>query len=1283
MKKKLITSLMFVVMAFAFPICLISCGGAKVSGIYVKEGTYETEVDHKSNAKSLDVLSGAEIYAKLSNGTERQVSLDDVEVSDLNTGTVGKTTIKLTYAGFTYEVKVNVVKTIVKIEPTTELKSTYKQNESFGDIALKVTYSDSSTETILSGFEVSGSTASVGVNKELKITYKGKVFTHSFNVEHYVVSFEITSFAPSVFYSEDYSYSSIAIKVKYSDNAEEVINYNSKDFAVEINTNEVGKQALKVTYAEITNEKEVEVLAKLLSVKYESGLGTEKEGDAYKVSSYTQIKAIKLTAKFNDNSGKEISFDDLSDCTIDYNVKGETQEVQLEYTENGITQSYTIEIYLTEDYTAEGQKVISKIEITEGAIENLIHGRVVSTPTITATYDDNSTEDVSSKVSIICDENFNKVPTGQNSFNSSITYKFRGKEAKMEFVVWNLPSKIELVGLNTNLEYGDTFTYPGVKVHFLNGDVKETTAGELTGLTTNNIYTEVVGGQYLKYTYTTSYETPYKDNQELNYNNDTLEERKFVISKQVIITINDVSKGLKIVGLGDEDNIYSVVQNKSLDFDSIEVYEEFESGKMVRLYKGVDYEVTALDTTTLGEKTITFTKISDNTIKKEVRIQVISGYTTTSFTAPSFVTLYNSNKANQNTYDKTGSTGIKGFTETNKTYIVGSANPFVFAPIMLAKPVGEEKSIIVSDYSISAKVYIKNGTDYSELTGEDLAKYVSINETSKTFQFTELANGKEFKIEVTPENGSSDFLVTFEFKVINGYNVYNADDLSVVDNTNMGDKWNTLKSTNKISTDLNISAVILHNDISIRKENLPENHFYKEGDVVNDIALNKNDIDYDRALGSLKDSGSVKDPIGAIYTRTLKAGETFTMEGNYFKISIQDMPLIVRGDGKVSETLDKAITTHTTLFRFIPEKNQNGDFAGDYTTTNINNVAFYGNSKKSEIPALSGGMMCMKADSTNLNLSNCLSQAWFISFMIEGNNDYADNIQAKFYKTNAYDAYNTLLYVWAGRNVVLEECKFIGAGGPVMIVDHVDNNENTGEGGYISNVTNKNSTLESWVAGTEGWFVTYGATALVTQMSAFDAMFRPMGITITKDGKLNLISVYKSGSAEGLTNSQIRGSFSDVDCSYSMKFNDDKTLLHLAYQTGLANLVKRAVWNQLKQAALAQHQSEENAEAYANANVYTKTIEYLMSDNSEAKVYKEQLVGGIRQFGSRGMFMETDSGAVAFPNSDGTWYKDSNYGFDGTPNQDLIKQAKKYMYVYLFNGMGANLGIEKISNTND
>ncbi len=1247
MKKKLITSLMFVVMAFAFSICFISCGGAKVSGIYVKEGTYETEVDHKSNAKSLDVLSGAEIYAKLSNGTERPVSLDDVEVSDLNTSTVGTTTIELSYAGFTCKIDVEVVKTIVKIEPTTELKSTYKQNESFGDIALKVTYSDSSTETILSGFEVSGSTASVGVNKELKITYKGKVFTYSFNVEHYVVSFEITSFAPSVFYSEDYSYSSIAIKVKYSDNAEEVINYNSKDFIVEINTNEAGMQALKVTYAEITNEKKVEVLAKLVSVKYTSGLGTEMVGDAFKVSSHNQIKAIKLTAKFNDNSEKEISFDKLSDRTINYNVKGETQEVQLKYAENGITQSCTIEIYLTEDYTAEGQKVISKIEITEGAIENLIHGRVVSTPTITATYDDNSTEDVSSIVSSIYDENFNeknfnKVPTGQNSVNRSITYKFRGKEAKMEFVVWNLPSEIELVDLNTNLEYGEPFAYPSVKVHFLNGDVKETTAGELDGLTTNNIYTDVVGGQYLKYTYTTSYETPYKDNQELNYNNDTLEERKFVISKQVTITIKDVSQGLKIVGLGDESNIYSVVQKGSLDFDSIEVYEEFKSGKMVRLYKDVDYEVTTLDTKTLGEKTITFTKKSNNntnTIKKVVRIQVISGYTITSFTAPSFVTLYNSNKANQNTYDKTGSTGIKGFTETNKTYIVGSANPFVFAPIMLEKPADSEKSIIVTDYSIIAKVYIKNGTDYSELT-TNLADYVSIDKTSKTFQFTELANGKEFKIEVTPENGSSDFLVTFEFKVINGYNVYNADDLSVVDNTNMGDKWNTLKSTNKISTDLNISAVILHNDISIRKENLPENHFYKEGDVVNDIALNKNDIDYDRALGSLKDSGSVKDPIGAIYTRTLKAGETFTMEGNYFKISIQDMPLIVRGDGKVSETLDKAITTHTTLFRFIPEKNQNGDFAGAHTTTNINNVAFYGNSKKSEIPALSGGMMCMKADSTNLNLSNCLSQAWFISFMIEGNNDYADNIQAKFYKTNAYDAYNTLLYVWAGRNVVLEECKFIGAGGPVMIVDHVDNNENTGEGGYISNVTNKNSTLESWVAGTEGWFVTYGATAVVGSLKAIDQILLATcksaelnaykSILDSTGNKLNLVAVYKSGDTEGMSTSIIRGSFKKTTTTEE----DAKSILDFSNES----------IGQIKQNIMQQIIAQYGANA---PNILAQIV-----------------------------IMQTDSNAIGVPSDKGWLYPDqTNTETMGAFIQTLM-QTDEYASLYMFNGMGAILGVE-------
>ena len=1232
MKKKFITSLMFVVMAFAFSICLISCGGAKVSGIYVKEGTYETKVDHKSNTKSLDVLSLAEIYAKLSNGTERQVSLDDVEVSDLNTSTVGTTTIELSYAGFTCTIDVEVVKTIVKIEPITELKSTYKQNESFGDIALKVTYSDNSTETILAGFEVSGSTATVGVNKELKITYKGKVFAHSFNVEHYVDSFEITDFAPSVFYSEDYNYSSIAIKVKYSDNTEEVINYNSKDFIVEINTNKAGKQALKVTYAEITNEKEVEVLAKLAGVEYKSGLGTEMEGNAFKVSSHNQIKAIKLTAKFNDNSEKEISFDDLSDYTIDYDKKGEAQEVQLKYAKNGITQSCTIKIYLTEDYTAEGQKVISKIEITEGAIKNLIHGRAVSTPTIKAIYNDNTDEDVSSKVSIICDENFNKVPAGQNSFNSSITYKFRGKEAKMEFVVWNLPSEIELVDLTTNLEYGESFKYPSVNVHFLNGDVKKTTAGELDGLTTNNIYTEVVGGQYLKYTYTTSYETPYKDNQELNYNNDALEKRKFVISKQVTITINDSSQGLKIVGLGDESNIYSVIQNKSLNFDSVEVYEEFKSGKMVRLYKDVDYRVTNLDTETLGEKTITFTKTNDSTITKDVKIEVVSGYAITGFTAPSFVSLYNTNKV-ANTYDKTGSSGIKGFEDVNKTYIVGSSNPFVFAPIMIAKPTNNEKTIIVSDYSISAKVYIKNGTDYSEIT-TNLENYVTIDKVKKSFQFKELANGNEFKIEVSPENNSTITPVSFEFKVINGYNIYNANDLSVVDNTNRNNKWDTIKNANNIVTNLNISAVILHNNISIRKENVPEIHFYKEGDVVCGHALNKSDIDYDRALGSLKDTTG--NDIGAIYIRTIKEGESFTMEGNYFTISIQDMPLIVRSEGKVNENLDDAITTHTTLFRFVPETYD----GNNYTTTNINNVSFYGNSKKSEIPALSGGMMCMKANSTNLNISNCLSQAWFINFMIEGNNNYADGVHAKIYKTNAYDAYNTLLYVWAGRDVVLEDCKFIGAGGPVMIVDHVGNNQGTGEGGYISNVTNKNSTLESWVEGTEGWFVTYGATALVGSLKAIDqillATCKSANLNTYKSildptgSKLNLVAVYKSGDAEGFTTSVIRGSFkkttTTIDEAQSVLDFSDSNIAQIKQ-----NIIQQIV-----------SQAGENA-----ANVLAQMV-----------------------------VMQTDSGAIGVPSTTGWLYPDqTNSSIMSTFIETLMKTSE-YASLYLFNGMGAVLGIE-------
>ena len=109
---------------------------------------------------------------------------------------------------------------------------------------------------------------------------------------------------------------------------------------------------------------------------------------------------------------------------------------------------------------------------------------------------------------------------------------------------------------------------------------------------------------------------------------------------------------------------------------------------------------------------------------------------------------------------------------------------------------------------------------------------------------------------------------------------------------------------------------------------------------------------------------------------------------------------------------------------------------------------------------------------------------------------------------------------------------------------------------------------------------------------------------------------------------------------------------------------------------MAQGADETAAEAYANANVYAQTMAYLNnSADEEAKGYKTQLIAGVKQFASHGMFMQTDSGAVAFPNSDGTWYKQASVNFDGTPDATKMSTTKENLYVYLPNGMAAVLGM--------
>ena len=267
--------------------------------------------------------------------------------------------------------------------------------------------------------------------------------------------------------------------------------------------------------------------------------------------------------------------------------------------------------------------------------------------------------------------------------------------------------------------------------------------------------------------------------------------------------------------------------------------------------------------------------------------------------------------------------------------------------------------------------------------------------------------------------------------------------------------------------------------------------------------------------------------------------------------------------------------------------------------------------------------MFIKMNTVNTNIYNNLSQSWFISYMMEGNNTIADSIVNNFNYVNAFDAYSSLLYVWGARDVRINNSHLIGAGGPVMIVDHVENNATTGEGGYISNVKTTDSTLESYVAGTEGWFNTYeGSGAIVTSLKGMDALLNAYGKTILDStGKLiNLISVYKSGSVEGLSTSKIRGTFSDTDYTYGLDLSS------ATIETIKNNIIT----------ALA-------SQGYDQATI--------------ASILEKMAI------------LQTYNGTVGVPGTSG-WFDESV-----APNSELMATAEAYLNVYLFNGMAAVIGL--------
>lgn len=498
----------------------------------------------------------------------------------------------------------------------------------------------------------------------------------------------------------------------------------------------------------------------------------------------------------------------------------------------------------------------------------------------------------------------------------------------------------------------------------------------------------------------------------------------------------------------------------------------------------------------------------------------------TSVSEPAFVSTWKINKGEQ-TNKKTE------FMVLNNEYVVGDDNAFIFKPtvtfIKVNKETGATLPAAIKEWNYEIQVFVKENGEFVDVNTVN-TKYVDKIDTKECkVDFSEFAIGKEFKIVVFPDGLSEDQLSSgnykteFEFKVIEGYNAYNALDLAYIENRSIPvdengkeledvvrDAWVEFKKENGLDLNYAPAAIILHEDIKITTADLPGQLFWTAEEV------SPLDADYSRVVGSMKDYRD-------FYLREMKENEEFKLIGNYFKVDNSELPVVVRENDKI--TPEGSVISHATLFRF------EGAGTGNVV---FEDLRIIGNAGRTENATLSGGQILIKVIGPQMLAYNNISVNTFIHYFAEHNDDKVSNDNTTVFtieKCKGYNAFNSFLYNW-GSHMIVKDSELIGAGGPAVLQDWCSTDI---EGGKDHAPTTEiyNSKVESFVAGSEGWFKIVQADSIVPGIKQLSQIFNMVGKTfvIPNDEEdpakqvtfMNLICVTKSGSAQSFTQVKIDG----------------------------------------------------------------------------------------------------------------------------------------------------------------
>ena len=879
-----------------------------------------------------------------------------------------------------------------------------------------------------------------------------------------IQSIEISGGAPTeVLVDETPDFSGIKILVKYNDLSSEEVSFSDIEISA-VDTSRPGRAEYTITYNGVTISASLEVKAPttsggdgtttppaaptLTSLAYRSGLKTSiYEGDVFDTSDLT------ITATYSDGSTKIVAAKDLKLSEIDPKKAGE-QTLEIAY------ESMSVNV------------VITVVKVVPVGIE-------VDATSVDTTVAEGQDPDISTLVVYLVHNNGFKYAIKNNDpqldadnfpvypdLNWVITYGDFSTTIKLS----NTPPVIESIKVNSGYPTWVLITEPyAAETLTATATLSNNLTKTVSGLTISTVDTTTAGKKTVTATYTNEDGT-FTDTFEID-----------------VVTVTSVAI--------DTGSFEAVTTVGKFDASKLRVDLTLSNGQFIERSAG--YTLTysdGFDMNAVCEGTITAT--FHGVASAPVKVTIVDEdfkYLIAGVSDPDQLIQWKND-----TYQNK-------FLDSGYGYVVGHNNPFKYVlSLKLLDPTTYMPVEKYVGYTSVSEVFL-DGAKVG-------AEYVTIDEENHTFQFTKAAEGKTFVIRTRPDNISAnkinEFTKELTVTVVDAYNVHEAIELNVITNMSkqLGNSgYDMLEVVKQFLSDNNIyrpetlNGVVLHNNFTLQKSDLPAKYFFNGADG--------NTYLWDHQ---------------SIYYYEMQTAGTFNFYGNYFTINTYNIPIVatqgtVTTDSK--STNDDDGYSSSEIFRFnVKESLWFGTSNFNHTdyVFNIYALGMNDNDEKASVEELEKskrhmlGVYAFKIAKGTYNFNAVNATRYYITAMAE-----YDCVTLNLNYTKFYDAWQSHINTWTGNLVDADDNtttlhanhspatininnSFVGkAGGPaIMCMNEYPDLPRNSQSKTVVNI-DKKSEVFSYVVGNEAWFTSHGISEKAMEIGGIDYFFMQAGASYT------------------------------------------------------------------------------------------------------------------------------------------------------------------------------------------